>query len=106
MAYVVTERCIRCKYTDCAEVCPVGCFHEGKNMLVIDPKTCIDCGVCVRECPAEAIVSELDPLGEKWLNFNRQYAEKWPRIHHKKAPLPEADAWKETPHKIEFFEDN
>jgi ferredoxin len=106
MAYVVTDKCIRCKYTDCVVVCPVACFHEGENMLVINPFECIDCGVCVAQCPANAIVSDLDPQGEKWLDFNRRYAQKWPRIKEQKAPLPQADEWKDTPNKMDLFSEN
>jgi ferredoxin len=93
MTYVVTESCIKCKYTDCVEVCPVDCFYEGANMLVIHPDECIDCGVCVPECPAEAIVADNEPgATEQWLTLNRKYAELWPNIVSKKAPLPDADA--------------
>src|SRR5271165_298480 len=88
MPYVVTEACIRCKYMDCIEVCPVDCFYEGDNMLVISPDECIDCGVCEPECPAEAIISDTDKEAEKWLEMNREYAGKWPNITRKKAPPP------------------
>ena len=74
MPYVVTEACIKCKYTDCVEVCPVDCFYEGENMLVINPDECIDCGVCEAECPAEAITPDTEPSAEKWLELNRQYS--------------------------------
>jgi ferredoxin len=74
MTFVVTEDCIRCKYMDCVEVCPVDCFHEGINMLVIDPEECIDCGVCEPECPAEAILPDTDDRAEAWLDLNRTYA--------------------------------
>ena len=80
MPYVVTEACIRCKYMDCVEVCPVDCFYEGENMLVISPDECIDCGVCEPECPAEAIISDTHAESEKWLEMNREYAGKWPNI--------------------------
>ncbi len=73
MTYVVTDNCVRCKYTDCVSVCPVDCFYEGENMLVIDPDGCIDCGVCVPECPAEAIYPEAPEL-LKWVEINREYA--------------------------------
>jgi ferredoxin len=93
MTYVVTENCIKCKYTDCVEVCPVDCFYEGENMLVINPDECIDCGVCVPECPAEAIFADSEPQAtEQWLEVNRKYANLWPNIPIKKAPLPDADA--------------
>src|SRR5579875_2237504 len=78
MTYVVTEACIRCKYTDCVEVCPVDCFYEGENMLVIHPDECIDCGVCEPECPVEAIIPDSEPAAERWLELNRQYASLWP----------------------------
>ena len=93
MTYVVTENCIKCKYTDCVEVCPVDCFYEGENMLVINPDECIDCGVCVPECPAEAIVADSEPEATAfWLDMNRKYANLWPNIVAKKPPLPDADA--------------
>ena len=79
MTYVVTEACIRCKYMDCVEVCPVDCFYEGENMLVIHPDECIDCGVCEPECPAEAIKPDTEPGLEQWLEVNAEYAVKW---HH------------------------
>ena len=74
MAYVVTEQCIRCKYMDCVEVCPVDCFYEGENMLVINPNECIDCGVCEPECPAEAIVPDTEPNLEKWSELNAKFS--------------------------------
>lgn len=92
MTYVVTENCIKCKYTDCVEVCPVDCFYEGENMLVIHPDECIDCGVCVVECPAEAIFADNEPQATQyWLDINRVYADLWPNITGKKPPLPDAD---------------
>ena len=75
MTYVVTEDCIKCKYTDCVEVCPVDCFYEGENMLVIHPDECIDCGVCEPECPADAILPDTDPDATKWIELNRDYSE-------------------------------
>jgi len=87
MTYVVLENCVACKYTDCVEVCPVDCFYEGENMLVIDPDECIDCGVCEPECPADAIRPDTDPGMEKWVDFNRKYSEKWPVILEKKEPM-------------------
>ena len=78
MTYVVTDNCIACKYTDCVEVCPVDCFYEGENMLVIHPDECIDCGVCEPECPADAIRPDTEPDMEKWVEFNRKYSEAWP----------------------------
>lgn len=93
MTFVVTENCIKCKFTDCVEVCPVDCFYEGANMLVIHPDECIDCGVCVPECPAEAIIDDTEPGATKlWLDLNAKYAEHWPNITASKAPLPDAEA--------------
>jgi ferredoxin len=94
MTYVVTESCIKCKYTDCVEVCPVDCFYEGENMLVINPDECIDCGVCEPECPIEAIKPEAEDNIE-WQEINREYSAKWPNISLKKSPLPEADEFKD-----------
>ena len=94
MTYVVTENCIKCKYTDCVEVCPVDCFYEGENFLVINPDECIDCGVCEPECPAEAIFPDSESAAAKWLEVNREYAAKWPNITRKIPALPDADDWK------------
>lgn len=93
MTFVVTDACVKCKYTDCVEVCPVDCFYEGENMLVINPDECIDCGVCEPECPVEAILPESDEL-LKWVEINREYAEKWPNLTVKKDEMPEAEAFK------------
>ena len=84
MTYVVNESCIKCKYMDCVEVCPVDCFYEGENMLVIHPDECIDCGVCEPECPVEAIKPDTEPGLEKWLGLNAEYAKTWPNITVKK----------------------
>src|SRR5665213_1365857 len=92
MTYVVTEACIRCKYMDCVEVCPVDCFYEGENMLVIHPDECIDCGVCEPECPAEAILPDSNPGLERWLTLNTDYASKWPNVTTKRdAPADGKD---------------
>ena len=91
MTYVVVDACIKCKLMDCIEVCPVDCFYEGENFLVIHPDECIDCGVCEPECPAEAILPDTEPDTEKWVEFNRKYSEIWPVIITKKDPLPDAD---------------
>ena len=89
MTYVVTENCVACKYTDCVEVCPVDCFYEGENFLVIHPDECIDCGVCEPECPADAISPGYGTgYGSHWVEFNRKYSEIWPVIISKKDPLP------------------
>ena len=101
MSFVVTESCIRCKYTDCVAVCPVECFHEGPNFLVIDPEACIDCGVCVPECPVEAIVDEKDlrPEQMEYVALNKRLAAQWPLITQASEPLPDADAWADKPDK-------
>lgn len=91
MTYVVTDNCIACKYTDCVSVCPVDCFYEGENMLVIDPDECIDCGVCEPECPADAIRPDTDPDMEVWVAFNTKYAKLWPVIAEAKEPMDSAD---------------
>ena len=83
MTYIVTDNCIKCKYMDCVEVCPVDCFYVGENMLVIHPDECIDCGVCEPECPADAIKPDTEPGLEKWLKINTQYAALWPNITSK-----------------------
>ncbi len=103
MPYVVTEACIKCKYTDCVEVCPVDCFYEGENMLVIHPDECIDCGVCEPECPAEAIVPDTDGAADKWMELNREYAAKWPNLTRKKDAPADADAMKGVDGKFEKF---
>ncbi len=95
MAYVVTENCILCKYTDCVEVCPVDCFREGENFLVIDPDECIDCTLCVAECPAEAIFAE-DEVPEDQqhcIALNAELARSWQPIIARRDPLPDADEW-------------
>jgi len=98
MTFVVTEACIQCKYTDCVEVCPVDCFHEGPNFLVINPTECIDCGVCVPECPSNAIVDEGDlaPDQQIYLALNDELSRTWPVISASKAPLPDADDWRDV----------
>ena len=104
MTHVVTDNCIRCKYTDCVEVCPVDCFYEGENMLVINPDECIDCGVCVPECPAEAIFADHEPAAEpKWLELNREYSSRWPNITRNKPTFADADAQNGVPDKFRFF---
>ena len=103
MTYIVNDNCIACKYTDCVEVCPVDCFYEGENMLVIHPDECIDCGVCEPECPADAIRPDTEPDMEKWVEFNRKYSELWPVIITKKDPLPNADEMDGKEGKMELF---
>src|SRR5881409_2811396 len=105
MTYVVTESCIKCKYTDCVDVCPVDCFREGPNMLVIDPDECIDCNLCVPECPVDAIYSE-DDVPEKQKSFttlNSELAKKWPVIAVKKEAPSDADKWKEILEKKQYL---
>jgi ferredoxin len=103
MTYVVTEACIKCKYMDCVEVCPVDCFYEGDNMLVIHPDECIDCGVCEPECPAEAIVSDGDAQAEQWLQLNRDFSGTWPNITRKGPAPDDADAFKDVEGKYEKY---
>jgi ferredoxin len=100
MTYVVTEACIKCKYTDCVSVCPVDCFYEGDTMLVIHPDECIDCGVCEPECPANAIVADTQPEAGRWLKLNADMARIWPGITERKDPPPDADAWKAVSEKF------
>ena len=106
MTYVVTENCIRCKYTDCVDVCPVEAFHEGPNFLVINPDECIDCDVCVPECPAEAIFAEEDLAQdqEKFIEINAELAKQWPVITEKKDPLPDAEKWDGIEDKLKYLE--
>ena len=106
MTYIVTEACIKCKYTDCVEVCPVDCFYEGENMLVIHPDECIDCGVCEPECPAEAIVPDTEDGMEQWLELNTKFASEWPNLTEKKDELAGADDAKDEKGKFEkYFSD-
>lgn len=106
MTFVVVEDCIMCKHTDCVEVCPVDCFHEGPNFLVIDPDECIDCTLCEPECPIEAIFSEddLPPEQELFLELNAELSQIWPVINQKKDSLPDADEWAGKPNKLELLE--
>ena len=106
MAFVVTESCIKCKYTDCVEVCPVDCFHEGPNMLVIDPDECIDCTLCEPECPVEAIFAEEDLPEEhkQFISLNAELSREWPVIAERKDPPEDADEWKDKSGKIEHLE--
>jgi ferredoxin len=106
MAYVVTENCIKCKYTDCVEVCPVDCFHEGPNFLVIDPEECIDCTLCVPECPINAIYAEDDLPQEltQFIELNAELAADWPVITEKKDAPADATEWENKPDKLQYLE--
>ena len=107
MTYVVNESCIKCKFTDCVEVCPVDCFYEGENMLVINPDECIDCGVCETECPVNAIEPDTNKDTEKLVVLNRDMSLKWPNITKKKDALPDADAFRDVKNKMEnYFSEN
>jgi ferredoxin len=106
MTYVVTDNCIRCKYTDCVEVCPVDCFHEGPNFLVIDPDECIDCTLCEPECPAEAIFAEDDvPAGmENFIELNAELSREWPIITDMKPAPEDAEEWDGVKDKLQYLE--
>ncbi|HEY4372039.1 MAG TPA: ferredoxin FdxA [Burkholderiales bacterium] len=106
MTHVVTESCIKCKYTDCVDVCPVDCFREGPNMLVIDPDECIDCAVCIPECPVNAIYAEEDvPDGQKnFVDLNAELAKAWSSITKTKDSLPDAEEFKDKTGKLEMLD--
>ena len=106
MTYVVNDNCIRCKTMDCVVVCPVDCFYEGENMLVIHPEECIDCGVCEPECPVDAIKADTEPGLDKWLSLNAEYAKIWPIITVKKTPPPDWKEWEGKPDKLQYFSPN
>ena len=106
MTYLVTDNCIKCKHTDCVEVCPVDCFYEADNFLAINPDECIDCGVCEPECPADAIVADsvMDPENlAKWEEINRKVCETGPVITEKKDPPDDWEEWDYVPNKYEKF---
>ena len=106
MTYVVGDNCIKCKYTDCVEVCPVDCFHEGPNFLVIDPDECIDCTLCEPECPAEAIFPE-DELPDdqaEFLELNAELSAEWPVITVMKEAPADAEEWDGKPNKLQYLE--
>ena len=108
MTHVVTENCIKCKHTDCVIVCPVDCFYEGPNFLAINPDECIDCGVCIPECPVDAIVTDDDKSVKNidfWVDLNTRLAKKWPNITKRKEALPDAEQWKDKPNKIDLLEE-
>ncbi len=108
MAFIVAEPCVNCRYTDCVEVCPVDCFYEGENFLVINPDECIDCAACEPECPVEAIFPE-DDLPEKWADYkeiNSRLCSSWPNISEKKGPLDSAEEYKEKADKRSLLSEN
>lgn len=107
MAYVVTENCIKCKHTDCVEVCPVECFHEGPNMLVIDPEECIDCGLCIPECPADAIYvdDELPEDQKQFIEINERLSQKWPVITTMKDSPEDANEWDGVSGKLDYLDE-
>lgn len=102
MTHVVTDPCIKCKYTDCVDVCPVDCFKEGPDFLVIDPDECIDCAVCIPECPVNAIYADTDTPDhfQSFLEINARLAQGWPTISKRIAPLPGAEQWKDKTGKL------
>ena len=107
MPHYVTDACVKCKYTDCVSVCPVDCFYEGPNMLVINPDECIDCGVCIPECPVDAIIDdyEMNDYPDKdWIKINDEMSQQWPNITDQKDPLPEAEEFKEVKNKKNLME--
>jgi len=108
MTYIVNDACIKCKHMDCVEVCPVDCFYEGENMLVINPAECIDCGVCEPECPADAILPDTADGAAPWIDFNQKYAELWPNITQMRPEDTPADAkeWHGVEGKIKYFSEN
>ena len=106
MTHLVTEDCIKCKHTDCVSVCPVNCFYEGPNFLAINPDECIDCAVCIPECPVNAIKAEDDVENKEfWLEINTRLSRKWPNITEKKSALPDAEDWAGKPNKINLLEE-
>ena len=102
MTHVITDECIKCKYTDCVEVCPADCFYEGELMLVIDPDKCIDCGICIPMCPVGAIKTETKELID-WIKFAKLNSQIWPNITLRKAPLADADKHKYEKDKIKYI---
>jgi len=103
MTYVVTDACVRCKYMDCVEVCPVDCFYEGENFLAIHPDECIDCGVCEPECPVEAIKPDTEDPDGKWVAINAEYAKKWPNITMKGTPPEDAEKFQDETDKFDKY---
>ena len=106
MTHVVLESCIRCKYTDCVDVCPVDCFREGQNFLTIDPDECIDCAVCIPECPVDAIYAEEDLADDQkqFIALNAELSKVWPVITDAKPHPADADDWKDVKDKLKHLE--
>jgi ferredoxin len=107
MTHLVTENCIQCKHTDCVEVCPVDCFYEGPNFLAINPDECIDCGVCIPECPVDAIIQDDNTAFDIvfWTDLNTKLSKQWPGITKKKDALPDAAEWKDKPGKLDLLKE-
>ena len=105
MTYIVNDKCIKCKLMDCVDVCPVDCFYEGENMLVIKPDECIDCGVCEPECPTDAIKADTEDGASDWVELNKKYSELWPNISTKRADdVPKDEAqWREVKDKLKYL---
>ena len=106
MTYLVNEKCIKCKLMDCVEVCPVDCFYEGKNILVIDPEECIDCGLCEPECPVDAIFAEDEVPADQldFIEINEKYSKIWPNITEAKDPMPNYKDWEKREDKLSYLE--
>ncbi len=106
MTHIVTESCIKCRYTDCVDVCPVDCFRQGPNFLVIDPDECIDCAVCIPECPVEAIYAEEDTPEDQreFIEINAELSKIWPSITRAESPLDDADEWADVTEKKQHLE--
>ena len=105
MTYIVNDKCIKCKLMDCVEVCPVDCFYEGENMLVIKPDECIDCGVCEPECPIDAIKADTEDEANKWIEHNTKYSDAWPNISKRREEdVPkDQESWRGVENKIKYF---
>ena len=106
MTHIVSESCIKCRYTDCVDVCPVDCFRQGPNFLVIDPDECIDCAVCIPECPVEAIFAEEDVPEEQreFIEINAELSKIWPSITRAESPLDDADEWADVADKKQHLD--
>ena len=106
MTFIVGQGCINCKHTDCVEVCPVDCFYEGENFLVIHPDECIDCALCEPECPVDAIYAadELPENHQDYLQLNAELSEVWPTITETKDPPPDAEEWADVENKLQYLE--